>query len=318
MTLTELRYIVALARERHFGRAAQACHASQPTVSVAIRKLEQELGVRLFERGAGDVTLTSHGVRIVDQAQRILDGAAEIRQIARLGADPLNGPLRLAAIYTIGPYLLPALVRQLLRDVPQMPLLLNEDFTVRLLEMLKNGQIDAAVLALPLPDAGLVLQPLYDEPFVVAVPRTHPWARRKSIGVHELSSQTNLLLGSGHCFRDQVLDACPELDRPGAIDGAQKPVEGSSLETIRQMVASGIGVAVLPITSMPAQAQRDALIAYLPFRRPAPSRRVVLAWRKSFTRTPAMHALCSAVQRCALPGAVVLTPSARDYEAAIV
>ncbi len=306
MTLTELRYIVALARERNFGRAARACHASQPTVSVAIRKLEQDLGVALFERGASEVSPTAIGERVIAQAQRVLDGAAEIRQIARQGCDPLDGPLRLAAIYTVGPYLLPALVRQLLRDVPQMPLLLAEDFTVRLLEMLKNGQIDAAVMALPLPDAGLVLQPLYDEPFVVAVPRAHPWSRRKAVGVHELAGQTNLLLGNGHCFRDQVLGACPELDRSAGFDGAQKAVEGSSLETIRQMVASGIGVAVLPVTSVPPPPRRDSLVAYVPFRGAAPSRRVVLAWRRSFTRSAAMVALASAVQRCALPGAVAI------------
>jgi LysR family hydrogen peroxide-inducible transcriptional activator len=311
MTLTELRYIVALARERHFGRAAEACHASQPTVSVAIRKLEQELGVKLFERGATEVTATDVGERVIAQAQRVLEEANTVREIARLGRDPLSGPLRLAAIYTIGPYLLPALVRQLQHDAPQMPLLLNENFTVRLLEMLKHGEVDAAVMALPLPEAGLAIAPLYDEQFVVAVPRAHPWARRKAIAVGELGGQTTLLLGSGHCFRDRVLDACPELDRASA-DGAQQSVEGSSLETIRQMVASGIGVAVLPGTSVPERTRRDALITYVPFRRPVPERRVVLAWRRSFPRTPAIDALRTAVHRCALPGArkIALAPSA--------
>jgi LysR family hydrogen peroxide-inducible transcriptional activator len=312
VTLTELRYIVALARERHFGRAAEACHASQPTVSVAIRKLEQELGVRLFERGASEVTPTAIGERVIAQAQRVLEQAAEIREIARLGRDPLSGPLRVAAIHTIGPYLLPALVRQLQRDVPQMPLLLNENFTVRLLEMLKNGEIDAAILALPLPEAGLAIAPLYDEPFVVAVPRGHPWARRAAVAVAELAGQTTLLLGSGHCFRDQVLDACPELDRAAGADGEHRTVEGSSLETIRQMVASGIGVAVLPATSMPARARRDSLIAYVPFRRPVPDRRVVLAWRKSFPRLAAVDALCAAVHRCGLPGAHKIELSTRS------
>jgi LysR family hydrogen peroxide-inducible transcriptional activator len=311
MTLTELRYIVALARERHFGRAAETCHTSQPTVSVAIRKLEQELGVRLFERRASEVSPTSIGERVIAQAQRVLEQAAEIREIARVGCDPLSGPLRLAAIYTIGPYLLPTLVRQLQRDVPQMSLLLNENFTVRLLEMLKNGEIDAAILALPLPEVGLAIAPLYDEPFVVAVPRGHAWARRKAVAVQDLAGQTNLLLGSGHCFRDQVLDACPELDRASSVEGMQKPVEGSSLETIRQMVASGIGVAVLPGTSVPERTRRDSLITYVPFRRPVPDRRVVLAWRKSFTRTPAVEALCSAVLRCSLPGAHKIEPPVR-------
>jgi len=312
MTLTELRYVVAVARERHFGRAAQACHASQPTLSVAIRKFEQELGVRLFERGATEVTPTAIGERVVAQAQRVLEQAGELREIARLGRDPLNGPLRLAAIYTVGPYLLPALVRQLQRDVPQMPLFLSENFTARLLEMLRNGEIDAAVLALPLPEAGLFVQPLYDEPFVVAVPREHPWVGRKTVAVEELAGQTTLLLGSGHCFRDQVLDACPELERVSAVDEAHKPIEGSSLETIRQMVASGIGVAVLPCTSVPERVRRDSLISYLPFRRPVPGRRVVLAWRKSFTRPPAIAAVCAAVHRCNLPGARKLDSAGRS------
>jgi LysR family hydrogen peroxide-inducible transcriptional activator len=311
MTLTELRYIVALARERHFGRAAESCHASQPTVSVAIRKLEQELGVLLFERRAGEVSTTAIGERIIAQAQRVLEQAAEIPEIARLGRDPLSGPLRLAAIYTIGPYLLPALVRQVQRDAPQMALLLNENFTARLIEMLKNGEIDAAVMALPLPEAGLAVAPLYDESFVVAVPRGHPWARRKAVAVQELAGQTTLLLGSGHCFRDQVLDACPELDRASGAEEGHKTVEGSSLETIRQMVASGIGVAVLPATSVPARTPHDSLICYLPFRRPVPERRVVLAWRKSYPRTPAIDALCAAVQRCSLHGARKIEAAAR-------
>ena len=303
MTLTELRYIVALARERHFGRAAESCHASQPTVSVAIRKLEEELGVKLFERGASEVTPTEIGERVVEQAQHVLEQAAAIREIARLGRDPLNGPLRLAAIYTVGPYLLPSLVRQLQRDVPQMPLLLNENFTARLIEMLKNGEIDAAIMALPLPDAGLSIAPLYDESFLLAIPREHPWARRKAVAVEELAGQTNLLLGSGHCFRDQVLDACPELDRAGPANGHQKPIEGSSLETIRQMVASGIGVAVLPATSVPERVRRDSLIVYVPFRKPIPERRVVLAWRRSYPRLAAVSALIDAIHACTLPGA---------------
>lgn len=308
MTLTELRYVVAVARERHFGRAAQVCHASQPTLSVAIRKFEQELGVRLFERGATEVTPTAIGERIIAQAQHVLEQAGALREIARQGRDPLQGPLRLAAIYTVGPYLLPALVRQLQRDAPQMPLLLNENFTIRLLELLRNGEIDAAVLALPLPEAGLAVQPLYDEPFVVAVPRDHTWAGRKAVAVEELAGQTTLLLGAGHCFRDQVLDACPELERNAAGED-RKPIEGSSLETIRQMVASGIGVAVLPGTSVPERVRSDSLIAYVPFRRPVPSRRVVLAWRRSFTRAPAIAAVCAAVNRCNLPGARKLEPS---------
>lgn len=311
MTLTELRYLVALAREHHFGRAAEACHATQPTVSVAIRKLEEELGVRLFERGTAEVRLTEIGERVVGQAQRVLEQAAGIREIARQGRDPLVGPLRLGAIYTVGPYLLPALVRQLQQDAPQMPLFLAENFTVRLIEMLRNGEIDAAVLALPLPEAGLAIRPLYDEPFVAAVPRNHPWARRKAVAMAELAGQTTLLLGSGHCFRDQVLAACPELER-GTADGMRRLLEGSSLETIRQMVASGIGVTALPQTSVPERPVRGSLLAYVPFSAPVPQRRVVLAWRKSFPRTGAIEALYHAIEQCALPGAKPIDEARTD------
>ena len=162
MTLTELKYIVAVAREKHFGKAAEACFVSQPTLSVAVKKLEDELELKLFERSAGEVTVTPLGEEIVRQAQSVLEQAAEIKEIAKRGKDPLGGPLRLGVIYTIGPYLLPDLVRQNIRLTPQMPLMLQENFTVRLLEMLRTGEIDAAVLAEPFPDTGLAMAPLYD------------------------------------------------------------------------------------------------------------------------------------------------------------
>jgi LysR family hydrogen peroxide-inducible transcriptional activator len=307
MTLTELKYIVAVARERHFGRAADACFVSQPTLSVAIKKLEDELGVKLFERRSNEVTLTASGERIIVQAQRVLDEAGRIKEIARQGKDPLAGALRVGVIYTIGPYLLPALVRQLLKDAPQMPLLLNENFTVKLLELVKNGEIDVAILALPLPDTGMMLQPVYDEPFMVAVPRGHAWAARKSIASEDLKKETMLLLGTGHCFRDHVLEVCPELSRfSAAAEGIQKTFEGSSLETIRHMVASGLGVTVLPMTSVPEKPPRDSLIDYRPFKSPVPDRRVVLVWRKSFTRTPAIEALRKAILKCPLFGVTKL------------
>jgi LysR family hydrogen peroxide-inducible transcriptional activator len=303
MTLTELKYIVAVARERHFGRAADACFVSQPTLSVAIRKLEDELGVVLFERSSTEVSLTPSGERIVVQAQRVLDEAARVKELARQGKDPLSGALRVGVIYTIGPYLLPGLVRQLLKDAPQMPLLLNENFTVKLLELLKNGEIDVAILALPLPESGVVIQPVYDEQFVVAVPRAHAWAKRRAVAADDLKKETMLLLGTGHCFRDQVLEVCPEMSRFATdAEGIQKTFEGSSLETIRHMVASGLGVTVLPASSIPAKVPRDSLIAYVPFRKPVPDRRVVLAWRRSFTRGAAVEALRQAVLRCPLHG----------------
>jgi len=303
MTLTEFKYIVAVAREHHFGRAAEACFVSQPTLSVAIRKLEGELGVVLFERGGNEVTVTSAGERIVAQAQRVLDEAAQIKEMAKVGRDPLAGALRVGVIYTISPYLLPSLIRQLLRDAPQMPLVLNENFTIKLLELLKTGEIDVAIVALPLPESGMLIQPLYDEPFMVAVPRDHAWSKRRSIASEELRGETMLLLGAGHCFRDHVLSVCPEMSRfTSAAEGIQKTFEGSSLETIRHMVASGLGVTVLPKLSIPEKAARDSLIEYLPFKGAAPDRRVVLAWRKSFTRPQAIEALAQAILKCPLPG----------------
>src|SRR5690606_7533906 len=178
MTLTELKYIVAVARERHFGRAAEACFVSQPTLSVAIRKLEDELGVVLFERGGTEVGVTPLGLKIVEQAQRILEECANLVEMAKQGHDPLAGPLRVGVIHTIGPYLLPYLVPTQIKHTPQMPLLLQENFTDRLLELLRQGEIDCAIVALPLPDTGFAMQELYDEPFLVALPKSHPWANR--------------------------------------------------------------------------------------------------------------------------------------------
>lgn len=297
MTLTELKYIVAVARERHFGHAAEACFVSQPTLSVAIRKLEEELGVTLFERGGNEVGVTPIGQRIVTQAQKVLEESANVKEIAKQGRDPLAGPLRVGVIHTIGPYLLPRLIPAVIERTPQMPLLLQENFTVRLLELLRQGEIDCAIMALPLPDSGLVIRPLYDEDFVVAVPKRHAWATRSEVAASELKTETMLLLGSGHCFRDQVLEVCPEMSRfSAASDGIQRTFEGSSLETIRHMVASGIGVTVLPRSAVPKDGSGGGLTVYVPFEAPVPDRRVVLAWRKSFPRLPAIDALIEAVR----------------------
>ena len=290
MTLTELRYILAVARERHFGRAAESCFVSQPTLSVSIKKLEGELGVVIFERGGAEITTTPIGAEIVEQAQRVLDEASRVKEIADHGRDPLSGPLRLGVIYTIGPYLLPRIIRALIDRYPAMPMILQENFTVRLLEMIRTGEVDVAVLAEPFDTSGLETQALYDEDFVVAVPRGHPWSKRTSVTSLDLKEETMLLLGVGHCFRDQVLEVCPEAARFAAHSaGIQRTVEGSSLETIRHMVAEGLGITVLP--RMSVTSDDDPLLRFIPFRKPVPNRRVVLAWRKSFTRTPAIQAL---------------------------
>lgn len=307
MTLTELKYIVAVAREKHFGHAAEACFVAQPTLSVAIKKLEDELGVTLFERGGSEVSLTPIGAQIVQQAERVLEQTAAIKEIAKQNKDPLAGPLRLGIIYTIAPYLLPQLVKIMIDRTPQMPLILQENFTQRLIELLRQGELDAAIMALPLPEHGLVVQPLYDEPFVVALPQHHPWAGRDSISTDELRSETMLLLGTGHCFRDQVLEVCPEMSRfSNNGDGIARTFEGSSLETIRHMVASGIGITVLPQASIPDTDASDGMLRYVPFSDPAPSRRVVIAWRKSFPRTAAIEAVRAAIHACDLKGVTKL------------
>jgi len=307
MTLTELKYIVAVARERHFGRAAEACFVSQPTLSVAIRKLEDELGVQLFERGSSEISVTPIGTQIIEQAQRVLEQAAAVKEIAKHGKDPLSGPVKVGVIYTIGPYLLPQLVRQMISDTPRMPMLLQENFTAKLLELLRQGEIDVAIMADPFNAQGLVTQPLYDEPFVVTVPTGHPLADRKSVPATLLKTETMLLLGTGHCFRDQVLEVCPELSRYSqASAGIQKTFEGSSLETIRHMVASGIGITVLPWTAMPAPARRETLLSYIPFDDPAPVRRVSIAWRKSYARAPAVAKIRAVVLKLKLSGVTML------------
>jgi LysR family hydrogen peroxide-inducible transcriptional activator len=315
MTLTELKYIVAVARERHFGRAADACFVSQPTLSVAIKKLEDELDVKLFERSVNEVSLTALGEEIVRQAQSVLEQAANIKEIAKRGKNPLAGPLKLGIIYTIGPYLLPELVKNAILQAPEMPLMLQENFTVKLLEMLRTGEIDCAIMAEPFPDAGLACAPLYDEPFVAALPLSHPLAKNKSITAQALKSETMLLLGNGHCFRDHVLEVCPEFARfSSSTEGIQKSFEGSSLETIKHMVAAGMGVTLVPRLSVPQGAmeaggrkKKDSgdFVRYLPIvdgQDKPPTRRVVLVWRKSFTRYEAIASLRKSIDACELAG----------------
>ena len=300
MTLTELRYIVAVARERHFGHAARSCFVSQPTLSVAIKKLEEELGVTLFERGPGEVSVTPVGQRVVEQAQRVLEEASRVKELAAAGHDPLAGTLRLGAIYTIGPYLLPKLIPVLRRMAPAMQLMIQENFTHKLAEALKQGEVDVILVALPFSEAGVATRAVYDEPFLVALPQGHALEKKKHITSDELARESLLLLGSGHCFRDQVLDLCSNVQRSkrGAL---ARTLEGGSLETIRQMVASGVGVTVLPATAVQPGESSGDLIRIRPFARPVPDRRVVLAWRKSFPRPEAIEALRQAILACDLP-----------------
>lgn len=309
MTLTELRYIVAVARERHFGRAAEKCFVSQPTLSVAVKKLEEELGVVLFERTSNDVAVTPLGNRIVAQAQRVLEEAAAVREIASAGRDPLAAPLRVGAIYTVGPYLFPQLIPAAHKRAPKMPLLLQENYTAKLGALLKAGEVDVVVLALPYAEAGIATQAVYDEPFRVVLPGDHAWRAKKAVAAAALCEENLLLLGAGNCFRDQVLQACARARR-GKASHLQQALEGSSLETIRQMVASGVGITVLPSTAADAPTAASPLVVTRPFAAPVPSRRIALAWRTSFPRPQAVAALREAVLACRLPG-VTLLPEAR-------
>jgi len=299
MTLNELRYVVAVARERHFGRAAEACFISQPTLSVAVKKLEEELGLSLFERRKGEVSVTPVGERIVTQAQRVLEEASGIRQIARQGQDQLDGPLRLGAIYTIGPYLLPHLIPQLAECAPKMPLVIEENYTASLAEKLNHGDLDAILISLPFEEPGVLTMPLYREPFVLLIPSSHPLNQKPVFKVTDLRNEDVLLLGAGHCFRDQVLQVCPDCMHRGANDGRPaQTLEGGSLETIRYMVASGLGVTILPCSAAGAERFSERLLSIRRFDHDAPSRTVALAWRKSFPRPEAIEAVRDAVLSC--------------------
>lgn len=307
MTLTELRYLVNLDKERHFGRAAERSFVSQPTLSVAVKKLEEQLGLVLFERNRGEARPTPVGERVIAQARRVLAEAALIEDIARQGRDELTGSLRLGAIYTVGPYLLPLLVPLLRRRAPLMPLVIEENFTAVLLRQLRANELDVVVVALPVDAAGLSTWALYDEPFVALLPPDHRWAGEGAIPSKKLAEEKLLLLGSGHCFREQVIEACPKCVDPDS-DGP-RPQTGSSLETIRHMVASGLGITVVPRSSVENRPNEPALLVSRPLARPAPSRRVVLAWRRTFPRPRAIAALRGAILECGMRGVQFISQS---------
>ena len=297
MTLTELRYIVALHQTKHFGKAAEKCFVSQPTLSVAIKKLEDALGVALFERSRQQVRATAIGEKIIQQAQIVLEQAGVIEDIASVGKDPLGNTFSVGAIFTIGPYLFPQLVPALRKIAPNMPLFIEENYTAVLREKLRNGELDAIIIALPFNEPDVVSKALYDEEFAVALPQQHPLAAQSHITSKQLNDESVLLLGEGHCFRDQVLAACPNLNQ----QQKSNVIEGSSLETLKYMVASGLGISILPASAAPlAEAIEDAPFVLKPFSKNAPTRTVAVAWRASFPRPQAIDALCDAIKQCQL------------------
>ncbi|HEY9032536.1 MAG TPA: hydrogen peroxide-inducible genes activator [Pseudomonadales bacterium] len=299
MTLTELRYLVTLARTGHFGKAAEACHVSQPTLSIALKKLEDELGVALIERSKNRIVPTAVGEQIIRQADKVLGQVQVIHELADAGKDSLASPLRLGAIFTIGPYLFPHLIPELSAMAPAMPLVLEENYTAVLRRKLVATELDAILIALPFNEADVVTRPLYEEPFVVLMPKDHPWAAREAIAPEELANESVLLLGEGHCFRDQILAAIPALKaRMQQADYPIAATANTSLDTLKHMVSSGLGITVLPLSAAGLDAHSHHRLCTRPFTGNGPKRTVALAWRASFPRFNAIDILCNAVNKC--------------------
>ncbi|GIX40091.1 MAG: LysR family transcriptional regulator [Silanimonas sp.] len=294
MNLRDLRYLLALAELRHFGRAAEACHVSQPTLSTQIRKLEEELGVTLVERAPRKVMLTEAGAEIAQRARRVMAEIEQMREIARRSHDPEAGTLRLGLFPTLGPYLLPHVVGPLRERFPRLELLLVEEKTELLLGQLREGRLDAAILALPVDDEGLEHALLFDEPFVLAVPERHVLAAagRRPLHLEELRNEHLLLLEDGHCLREQALDVC-QLAGANEKDGFR----ATSLETLRQMVAAGVGITLLPVLAVTPPVPPQPNLRLLPFADPPPKRRVALFWRRSSARTAFLRSFAAELAR---------------------
>lgn len=299
MTLTELRYIVALSETGHFRRAAEQCNVSQPTLSIAVKKLEDELGISLFERSRHKVSTTPIGERIVEQARTVLQESRNILKLAELGKDPLGSMLSVGAIYTVGPYLFPRLVSRLKELAPQMPLYIEESYTASLRGKLSRGELDAIFVALPFTEPDVVTRDIYSEPFVVLLPEGHELGALKEIEPAALASHRVLLMGEGHCFRDQVLETCPGLAEALKERQAhgEAVLEGSSLETLKHMVASGLGITVLPRSAANLAQYSDHKLLVRPFVEPAPLRTIALAWRVSYPRHQAIDILTDALRQ---------------------
>ena len=276
MNLRDLRYLVALAEHRHFGRAAAASFVSQPTLSTQIKKLEEELGVALVERTPRKVLLTEVGREIAQRAREVLGEIEQIRAAAQRTRDPESGTVRLGIFPTLGPYLLPHVVPAIRARFPRLELLLTEEKTEVILRLLREGRLDAGILALPIHDDQLHQEFLFEEDFVLAVPEGHPLAARTALKLGDLAEQNLLLLEDGHCLRDQALEVC---HLAGAVE--HSGFRATSLETLRQMVAAGVGITLLPSLAVKPPVASSGDIHLVPFRGDPPSRRIAMVWRKS-------------------------------------
>jgi LysR family hydrogen peroxide-inducible transcriptional activator len=295
LKLKDLRYLVALADERHFGRAAQRSFVSQPTLSAQLKKLEDYLGVQLVERQPRQVTLTDAGGEIVARARRILEASDEVLALARSHRDPLAGKLRMALLPTVGPYLLPRVAREIHKALPRLELQLYEYQTAPMLEKLNGGQLDLGILALPVEMEGLEARQLYEEPFSLAIHAQHRLAKKKDVKVDDLQDETLLLLEDGHCLRDQALDVCS-----GVGVQEKQDFRATSLETLRQMVATGAGVTLLPELAGRSAYGASREVVLRPFAEPQPRRYVGAIWRKTTARRPAIDAVCKLIEKHAL------------------
>jgi LysR family hydrogen peroxide-inducible transcriptional activator len=297
MTLTELKYIIAVAQEKNFGRAAEKCFVSQPTLSIAIKKLEDELDLIIFERQKNEVLITAIGERLVEQAQVVWDEANKLKLIARENKQGLQDILKIGAIFTVGPYLFPSLLPKLAKAAPQMPLLIEENYTKQLTKKLLQGELDVIIVAKPYEQAGIETVPLFTEKMFVILPPNHAWRDHAKIDPKALESEQVLLLGEGHCFRDDVLRACPDCGISNqAHTPEEKMVEGSSLETIRHMVASGMGISVLPQSAINKEHYADDYFLIKPFSSPEPVREIVLAYRSGYPRVKVVELLQACLQ----------------------
>ena len=290
LKLKDLRYLVAVADQRHFGRAAAHCFVSQPTLSAQLKKLEQSLGVQLIERAPNNVSLTPTGEQVVARARRILEASDEVVTLARSQRDPLAGTLSLALLPTIAPYLLPRVLPAIKKSLPRLELRLYEHQTAPMLEKLHGGELDVGILALPVELGGLTARELYREPFLVALPERHALAARDTLRVADLKGEKLLLLEDGHCLRDQALEVC---SRVGVRDS--QDFRATSLETLRQMVATGAGITLLPELAGRGAYRNARGVVLRPFARPAPVRHIGALWRKTSARGAAIEALARSI-----------------------
>ncbi|WP_459819551.1 hydrogen peroxide-inducible genes activator [Galenea microaerophila] len=311
MTLNELKYIVALAEQKNFRKAAEKCFVSQPTLSVAIKKLEDELEIPLFERKKSEVIITPVGEQIVQIAISILKQTEEIKKIAQDEQQGIHTELKVGIIYTIAPYLLPKLIPAFQAIAPSTHLIIEENYTHVLAERLQTGAIDLAILSLPFGDPGIEVEPIYKEPFIAVVPKQHPFSEKSLTTLEDLKKETFLILGEGHCFRDQLIEAYPDLlHKNYHSDRLQRMLESSSLETIRYMVASGIGMTIMPCTAI---SEHDPeLLTLKPLPNPQPERTVALAWRKSFPRQKVLHKFQQALKSFTLPCTKPIVKNAKE------